>query len=206
MKNNHELVKIEVLVFCLLIFVLNITAFGQGNGTQSIIQPSPKVEMFNRFLEYPVNTQTGIPEISIPLYEIICGDLKLPISISYHASGRKVYDENGPLGLGWVLNTGGMINRTVYGFRDDDVYPFPSPLPLSENLSVANDYDLLAGIIRSPEVNTWYDSEYDIFSYFLGGTAGNFILKNENNTKVPTTIPNRAIDIKFHKETNPNVF
>ena len=202
--NQHLLIMHKHIVFfiCLFLF-LNANSQSNMNG---IILPSPEIEMINKFTDYPVNTQTGLPEVNIPLYEVVCGDLKLPISISYHASGRKTYDRNGPIGLHWVLNTGGLISRIVYGIRDDEVWDFPSPFPNVETQTVQDDFDFLAGVNQSHGVVTKYDTEYDIFSYSYNGGSGNFILKDINNSKVPEVIPNKKIQITVHKTTPPNYY
>ena len=193
----------KFLFWILMIFLsLPMSIAAQGDAPKVLI-PSPEIEMFTRFSDYPVNTQTGIPEIAIPLYEITSGDLKLPLSISYHSSGRRTYDRNGPLGLHWTLNTGGLVSRIVFGLRDDDLWQFPTPFPDVANLSVQNYYDL-AGVNKSPGTASYYDTEYDIFSYFLNDNSGKFILKDVNNTKVPATIPNRDIKIHVNKISSPN--
>lgn len=74
---------------------------------------SPQATSLARYGEYPVSLATGIPNISIPLYTIRVGEFTLPINISYHAAGNKVNDVASPVGLGWVLNAGGAISRTV---------------------------------------------------------------------------------------------
>jgi len=93
-----------------------------------IIPPSPEVANFMNYVNNPVNVKTGSCNFNVPLYEVSCGDLMLPISLNYYSNGRKTYEMNGPVGLGWQLNTGGMISRTVYGYRDDNVYNYPSPM------------------------------------------------------------------------------
>jgi hypothetical protein len=60
-----------------------------------------------------------VPNISVPLYTVTEGDIQLPISLSYHAGGIRVDETSGPIGLGWSLNAGGMISRTVYGGPDE---------------------------------------------------------------------------------------
>jgi hypothetical protein len=85
---------------------------------ERFLPPSPQAAALARYGEYPVSLATGIPEISIPLYEIKLGDYTLPISISYHASGIKVDDVASTVGLGWVLNAGGAVSRTICGAPD----------------------------------------------------------------------------------------
>ncbi len=80
---------------------------------------SPQAEALQKFGEYPMDYSTGIPHISIPLYEIKVGSYTLPISIVYHASGIKVQDMATPVGLGWTLSAGGVVNRQCKGIADE---------------------------------------------------------------------------------------
>lgn len=184
--------------------LLDIMSMSSISGLSKIIPPSPEVENFVNYVNNPVNVKTGSCNFDVPLYEVSCGDLTLPISLNYFSNGRKTYEMNGPVGLGWQLNTGGMISRTVYGYRDDDVYNYPNPMPDVENLTNQNNWDFLAGISQSVNnSNVYYDTQYDIFSYNFGGSSGNFILKDVNNVKVPEVIPNRKLKIDVHKVTTP---
>ncbi len=83
-----------------------------------ILPKTPQASALSRYGEIPVNLSTGVPNISIPLYNIKAGNYTLPISISYHASGIKTDDVATCVGLGWVLNAGGAITRTVRGLPD----------------------------------------------------------------------------------------
>lgn len=83
----------------------------------SVIPPTPQAAALARYGEYPVSHTTGIPDITIPLYEIDLGGYKLPITISYHASGFRPDDVATPVGLGWVLNAGGAVTRTIMRAR-----------------------------------------------------------------------------------------
>ena len=79
---------------------------------KEVIHPSPQSAAYARYGEYPVDYSTGVPKVEIPLYTIDTGDYQLPLTLSYHASGIKVTDVSTPVGLGWVLNAGGVISRT----------------------------------------------------------------------------------------------
>jgi YD repeat-containing protein len=83
---------------------------------------SPNAASLGKYGETPVNYYTGLPNISIPLLEIKSGSLTLPISLSYHGAGIKVDEEAPSVGLGWSLNAGGTIVRTIKG--RDDFSPF----------------------------------------------------------------------------------
>lgn len=87
----------------------------------AIMPPAPQAEAFLRYGSIPVDYSTGVPNISVPLYTLRANQLELPINISYHASGNKVNDVASPVGLGWVLNAGGIIVQTING--SEDSYP-----------------------------------------------------------------------------------
>jgi hypothetical protein len=118
-----------------------------GQDLPKVIKPSPGTSALFRFSDYPMDYSTGLPQISIPIYEVQSGSLSVPISISYHASGRRVSDQDGPVALGWRLNAGGMISRTVYGSPDfgtgaSGTYNFPYPLR-TNSLSTTTETDLV---------------------------------------------------------------
>src|SRR6476620_10073918 len=108
-------------VFLLLIILSSyqiLNAQTQGPQLVKVTPPSPNVQAFQKYGDIPVSPYTGVPNISIPLYTVKFRDISVPISISYHASGIKVAEEAGQIGLGWVLNAGGVISRTVIGADD----------------------------------------------------------------------------------------
>lgn len=103
-----------------LIFILmNVISFSQG-----IAPESPQVSALGKYVDIPVGNFTGAANVSVPIYEINVGDLKFPISLSYHTSGIKVKEEASWVGLGWKLNAGGMITKIINGGDDDnDIVP-----------------------------------------------------------------------------------
>ena len=84
----------------------------------TVIPPSPTAQAMQKYGDIPVSPYTGVPNISIPLYTIQFHDISVPISLSYHASGIKVAEEASNVGLGWVLNAGGAVTRTIIGHDD----------------------------------------------------------------------------------------
>lgn len=83
-----------------------------------ITVPPPQAYSFAQYADMPVSLYTGTPSIDIPLYTIQVGGYSFPISLSYHASGIKVSQEASWVGLGWNLNAGGNISRTIRGMDD----------------------------------------------------------------------------------------
>ena len=68
---------------------------------------SPTAASLGKYGDFPVSYNTGLPQISIPIYTVKAGSLSLPISLSYHASGLKVQEQASWVGAGWALNAGG---------------------------------------------------------------------------------------------------
>ncbi len=152
---------------------------------------------FIRYGNYPVDLTTGVPAISIPVYEIKTPRTRIPITVNYHAGGFKPAKYMGILGLGWSLSANYMISRVVQGDADETA-PFPDPFKLASAIQpwVQSDYDYLNNINLPANYLGAKDAEYDIFYYNLPSGSGKFILKNiGNNKKAPVTIPYRPIRI-----------
>ncbi|WP_250255196.1 hypothetical protein [Chryseobacterium sp. Marseille-Q3244] len=126
---------------------------------------SPNAYNLGMYGNYPIDPSTGVPRIDIPLYTIKSGKLSFPISISYHASGIKVNQESSTVGLGWVLNAGGMIQRNLRDVPDDK--PSNGFLAVGNNIPVYNDIDqpLIsgAGIIgNNPTIKSYYNNSANV--------------------------------------------
>jgi hypothetical protein len=180
---------IRTIFLFLAIFII---ANANGQPAQStnllpVISPaSPDVAGIARFGNYQVNLFTGIPDISIPLYEIQLGSIKVPITLSYHAGGIKVTDIPTRLGLGWSLIAGGVITRKIQGIPDDQPNGYflnTTTLP-NCNLKLTSEIDIRTGAsmdyvddIRRGVI----DGEPDIFSYSFPGHNGKFLFDQRNN-------------------------
>lgn len=88
--------------------------------------PTPEVAGMNLYGNIPVNEYTGTPDISIPLYTLKSGQIELPITLSYHASGIKVAQEATWVGLGWNLLAGGCVTLNAVGNVDACSANYPS--------------------------------------------------------------------------------
>ena len=160
---------------------------------EKFLPPSPQAAALARYGEYPVTLATGVPEISIPLYKIKLGDYSLPISISYHASGIKVDDVASTVGLGWVLNAGGAISRTVVGAPDlkenrneteDTLYRSYNRFYSIYNSVNVGQYEGIIMPILTDALNSTYDTASDRYSYNFGTKAGVFRYSYEDRTFV----------------------
>lgn len=148
---------------------------------ERIIPCTPQAASLARYAEYPVSLTTGIPDITIPLYEIKMGDFSLPISISYHASGARPDEVPSCVGLGWTLNAGGAVTRTILGGPDLEVndvssgdysyYSMSSVESLIEKVKKGGGAGHLRELISTRH---YRDSESDRYCFNAGGHVGVF--------------------------------
>lgn len=134
----------------------------------------------DRFASIPVNLYTGLPAISLPLYNYSYRNgLSLKMSLDYFAGGVQVDQSPTPEGLGWILNAGGLITRTVRGMPDDI-----SSKGFLYNGTLPSNYQ--------PNGFQYYhdslDAEQDIFQFNFNGRSGKFFIgKNGQIVTVPLT-------------------
>ena len=152
----------------------------------NVIPPSPEASKLATYISYPVNLSNGLVQTSIPLYEIVDGDIRIPITLSYHASGLKPNMRSSHwLGDGWSLTTGPSLSRTINGVADEINY----------NASIA-----LSGSPTYEQLNAIYtqavDVDLDEFSYALPGGGGKMYLRRGTDGSVtPVTIPRDNVKV-----------
>lgn len=133
MKRNwiYKLFFVVVLPQMTLLTIVSGQSSSNNNDNYAaslpqVIPMTPQAAQFARYGEIPVGHTTGVPQIDIPIYTLSTGWIDIPISISYHASGFRVHDIPSPVGLGWVLNAGGLISRLVEcisDFKSSTLFP-----------------------------------------------------------------------------------
>lgn len=104
--------------FPLLSLLFAWVSFAQNQVTSSETASSMA------FVAAPVSNYTGIPNISVPLFNIPTRSSKLALDISmgYHPSGIRVFEQAGLVGAGWTLFSGGTISRQLVGNPDEQEY------------------------------------------------------------------------------------
>ena len=113
--------------------------------TNDIIPPSPNAAALGEYVTQPVGYYTGIPHISIPIWNLQLKDFNLPISLDYHAGGITVEETASNVGLGWSLKAGGLITRTVRDIPDDE-----------KSTNCNNTWYLVSGIDNNPPLVDGY--------------------------------------------------
>lgn len=165
---------------CRLALLLACLPFCWGHAQQSIsldiprvVPVSPEAAMMEKFQSYPIDLCTGVPEVTIPLYNIETGELTIPVTLSYHASGLKPKERSGLAGTGWTLNLDPSISRQINGVRDEDRYGWFNRFDSWNTVPVGQQaqYEYY-----TKKLDNTYDTYPDKFTYKLpnGGSSGYF--------------------------------
>ena len=194
----------------LLLGVLLISPAGLGaqTGSWGVSVPSPTAASLGRFGDVPVSLYTGVPDIAMPLFTVRGRTLELPITLRYHASGIRVEDIGGWVGLGWALDAGGVITRSIHGlvdewsngfyyygrtFYDPQGWEWPSfsfpTFAFDNQNSGSPSWTTIQGIAQGLE-----DGEPDQFFFNFGGQSGEIALgpmSGSVNSQDARTIPYR---------------
>lgn len=197
MNFNKQTFAISYLVvFFLLVFSNNAKAQlpSEVSAQLSKLTPmpalkSPNVATMEKYGDYNVNLYTGLPDISIPLFEITSGSLILPITLTYHASGFKYKDQASWFGLGWTVQAGGQISRSFQGKPDEASF-----LTLTNNYSVPGGGDCNNWFYKEQAVLYNNDHEPDLFNYSFPGLSGKFYL--QQGSASPYLVPFNPIKIQ----------
>ncbi len=170
MKKN---LKNYLLIIVVVLFSCN-TLRAQDGEIPEINLPGADAVSLMIPIDNPVSLYKGIPDITIPLYTVQCRNFKLPISISYQASGVKVSQEASCVGLGWSLNAGGMISRVVKDVNDfgseNNVLGFFWDIN-NDTITHVNVGDYMADI-----GNPMREQESDLYYFNFCGYSGKFVL------------------------------
>ncbi|SEW52512.1 RHS repeat domain-containing protein [Chitinophaga arvensicola] len=173
----------------------SICLFAQlTNGTNAlevakVVPPSPNAAALGKYGDVPVGLYTGIPNINIPLYAISFGQFSLPISLSYYSGGLKVNELASQVGLGWSLNAGGVVTRSVNVKPDENGYMILGKMATLDSLIPHSNN------VRQAVNGTW-DLVPDNFSFNFNGRSGKFIIDATPQNKVHI-IPFQPLDITF---------
>lgn len=180
-----------------------------------VLPPTPQSASLARYGEHPVDLSTGLVDISVPVYTIAVGEFQLPVSLSYHASGIRVSDISTPVGLGWVLNAGGAISRTIISKPDPVVYD--SNDPNLDNYIHYRDYSAVDSLVKKaknlemlerlahpkteiPE----YDLEADRFTFNFCGHSG--VMRYDHKAKEYVPLNYEKLKITAFYENGQTAF
>ena len=158
-----------------------------------IIPPSPAAMEIAKGIAYPVDLSSGLLDIEIPLYEIVSGDIRIPITLSYHASGLKPgIHSRAWLPQGWSLSVGPTLTRVIHGGPDEFSY----------DATIANAASPTWEQLNAVETQT-ADIALDEFYYSLPGHSGRLYFtrtpvgSGSGVDITPVTVPSDSIAISL---------
>ncbi len=182
-----------VWAFCQL---ANAQSISEKLGLKAkVYPPSPTASAFAKYVEMPVSHHTGVPNISLPLFQVSERELSVPVTLSYHAAGLRVSDIAGWVGTGWSLNYGGMITRTMRGRPDEDAQGYLNTFDFFQN---PGNIDAFAeNINRMDDLEAGrMDSQPDLFNFSCGSHSGRFYFMKKNGQVKIATVPYQNLKIE----------
>lgn len=185
----------NILSTVLLLSVFLNVCIAQNDIPGNVIPPAPEAAKIAENGLIPTNLYTGAVSYSVPLYNLSFEGMNLPISLSYGSRGLKPSEEAGDVGLGWSLNTTGIVSRVIMG--SDDLVNTPNQTNYGLKGWVYNDFEVpeldysyIDDVLKMNAQLTpaqhqtlgfnKYDTEPDIFTYNLFGYSGRFILSKKD--------------------------
>ncbi|WP_321436025.1 hypothetical protein [uncultured Bacteroides sp.] len=205
-------------IFVLISFMVILSV--QGQVQRDYVHPimsSPTMAEMAKYGNIPVSLSSGTINVSVPITSLKCGELAVPVFLSYNASGIRVHQIASNVGLGWSLNAGGIINCEIIGQSDMMNCLRLIPDTVSFNNKIAPNIEALKIIARGPVLNgdtiftgSYIDSQPDMFTFNFLGNSGNFVLDKDfkayimNDTRKFEIIPNRT-DNTFTFKDNKGV-
>jgi YD repeat-containing protein len=193
----------------------------------TIIPHSPDAAALFKFADVPVSYYTGTADVSVPIYTIEARGLSVPVSLHYNTGGIRLKEEASSVGLGWALNSGGMISRTVMDKDDFTGGWFNTLVPeLEGDLSASQPSQSSETVSLGPYFfDLWcndlvnfstgqadyeqalqggppaFDMEPDIYCYSFPGHMGKFII-----TRSGQVVLQKQENIRIQFESNGNSF
>ncbi|MCP4456613.1 MAG: hypothetical protein GY816_01085, partial [Cytophagales bacterium] len=173
---------IKLFTTNLLLVFLVLSSYGQDPSNYintNLISASPNAEGAGGV---PVTLYTGTAHFSVPIYQYSGNNLGLSVGLSYGYTGFKPAREASLVGLGWTLQAGGVITRSVRDKVDGSLTSgnnfedwSATGLPGGANGELQ---DHLKDMTDPDNASDWIDGEPDVYNYSFPGGSGKFIIVN----------------------------
>ena len=160
----------------------------QRGATQleSIMPPTPESSSRVKYADVPFTHSLGAAELDIPLYTLEGRELSIPIGLHYRSNGIKLDEMAGVAGLGWTLEAGGCITRSIVYMPDEfSTAEFHHEMPSGTLLSQLENQTNNTATMNYLRDNLWrrIDSSLDRYSYSICGLSGTFVIMDDHSVR-----------------------
>ncbi|WP_299101960.1 RHS repeat domain-containing protein [uncultured Winogradskyella sp.] len=189
--------KNRLTVFFIFLIALNL----QAQELPNVIPPSPEASSLISYSQTQVSPYTGLPSIQIPFHSINYKGVSIPISLTYNSGGVKVEDIASWVGLGWNLNAGGLVSRTINWLPDNSPNGYMNTTYTLEHF--ADNPDTTEYCCNSNEqtaqllsyISDQRDYEPDEFNYSIPGYSGTFYYDQTDDKFIQVPYTNVNIEM-----------
>ncbi len=185
-----------VLIVLVLWFKTTLT-IGQYDATiKSHIPVSPNAASMGKVAEAAVSTFSGTVNVNIPLYNDVENMLGYEISCAYNTGGIKSSEIASSIGLGWSLNAGGAIVRSMRGAPDETLFIEQITGFYSNGVDPtwSNNALYLEEIIAGKR-----DIQSDVYFFNFMGYSGSFYFDHNQNIvqRIPSNLKIEVINTGY---------
>ena len=173
---------------------------------ESAFPPAPESAAAVKYADIPFLHSTGAAMLEIQFYTLKGKELSVPVGLTYVSNGIKMDEIAGVAGLGWTLEAGGCVTRTVMDMPDEFRSDIMShQLPSDELLAKLNDpenrdndkINYLTRIIQHR-----LDSRLDRYSYNVCGLSGSFVIMDNGQV---FQMSGSGVNIKYARNSGNEI-
>ncbi|QMU65713.1 MAG: hypothetical protein GKR88_16460 [Flavobacteriaceae bacterium] len=185
------------------VFILVVTVYKhQAQELPNIVPPSPEASELIKYSQTQISPYTGLPNIQIPFYTINHKGVSVPIALAYSSGGVKVEDIASWIGMGWNLQAGGLVTRTINWLPDNSPMGYMNTSYTLEDFAnrepTQGAYCCVEGSRDAQllgSVSEQRDYEPDEFNYTIPGYSGKFYYDQNLNDFVQIPYSNNIIEM-----------
>lgn len=157
--------------------------------------PSPNASALLKYANVPVDEHTGIASVVLPIDQLTGRQLTAAVTLSYHGAGNKVQDVASNVGLGFVLNAGGVITRVMRGLPDESTKGYQY---YGKKVSAINP----DSVYLNATINSQIDGEPDLFYFNFMGHTGKLVVDTLGHVQYLPDQGMRVITHPIHSSTD----
>lgn len=173
---------------------------------ESAFPPAPEAASAVKYADIPFLHSTGAAMLEIPFYTLKGKELSVPVGLTYVSNGIKLDEIAGVAGLGWTLEAGGCVTRTVMDMPDEFRSGIMShQLPSDDLLAKLNDpenrdndkINYLTKVVQHR-----LDSRLDRYSYNVCGLSGSFVIRDNGQV---FQLSGNGADIRYARNSGNEI-